>query len=186
MLHHVSPGGKDAALFHPGLAADGPIIQQFVYLLRQAGRQDGEVVVHIEMAQLLIIPGLCNHMAAIHAVGQVDQAVQRQLLHTLVQIHVDKALKGGVLPGCQVCQLTGQQIQLRQLHILRQMLCQVVPAAVVRNLHIERLTGIHLQQEAIQLFLLHGKIRQPAQRAVHVQRAYIYRKGFLQSDHSWF
>ena len=182
VLYHIAFRGEDSALLHSGLSANGRIVQDFIHLFRQAGRNHREVIVHIEVSQLLVIPNSWSNMTAVRTVGQVDQTTQRQFHRSFIQIHADKALEGRFLDRLKGGQFLSQQIQLCQIHILWHVLLKVFPPTEVRYFGIEGRAGVQFQLECIQFFLFHRQFYQPVINTVHFQRTYIYDESFIQAS----
>ena len=79
LLHHIAVGRKYTALTLTHRSADLLVVQHFQYAVRHGCQSRKKIVLHVELSQRGIVRDPRHHMAAIHAVCQIQYPPERQL-----------------------------------------------------------------------------------------------------------
>lgn len=79
LLHHIAVGRKYTALTLTHRSADLLVVQHFQYAVRHGCQIREKIVLHVELSQRGIVRDPRHHMAAIHAVCQIQYSPERQL-----------------------------------------------------------------------------------------------------------
>ena len=105
--------GEYAALIHAGLSAQHFKIQHLKHAVRDGVKLRHKTVFRIKPAELGVVLHLTQHMAAVRAVGQVDDRGYLDRTILFGDLHLEQPLERGFLPFIQPRQPVCQCIELK-------------------------------------------------------------------------
>ena len=112
-------GRKYAALTLPHRSADLHVVQHFQYAVRHGCQIREKIVLHVELSQRGIVCDPRHHMAAIHAVCQIQYPPERQItavvLIQIVKLHLHQTLESHGIHIAECTELLCQCVELVQV-----------------------------------------------------------------------
>ena len=119
MLFHIAVWRNDTLFALPHRPADFGVVQHFQHLVRHLFQLRQEVIFYIEFPQRRVVPDLRYHMAAIHAVCQIQYPPERQItavvLIQIVKLHLHQTLESHGIHIAECTELLCQCVELVQI-----------------------------------------------------------------------
>ena len=115
---HIAEAGEGATFRLPVRLSNLRIVQQLERFIREVFHFRDESVFHEKPAQLLISHGLLYHMAALPAVGVVDQAADGNRRFSFLEVHRNQPLEGGHAAPVQFRQPRGKSVEREEMRLL--------------------------------------------------------------------